>query len=109
MAYSEDLAKRMRLELRRTPGLEEKKMFGGIGFLVHGNMACGVHAQDLIVRLGAAEYESALKKPHVKVFDMTGRPMTGWIVVKPGGYASKEALQGWIRRGVKFANSLPPK
>ena len=55
-------------------------MFGGIGFLVNGNMACGVHGQDLIVRLGTADYEAALKKPHVKVFDMTGRPMSGWIV-----------------------------
>ncbi|MFN2119118.1 MAG: TfoX/Sxy family protein, partial [Anaerolineales bacterium] len=60
-------------------------MFGGIGFLVNGNMACGVHRDSLIVRLGTAEYEAALKRPHVKVFDMTGRPMKGWITVSAPG------------------------
>lgn len=109
MAYSEELATRMRAELGRARGLQEKKLFGGIGFLVNGNMACGVHGQDMLVRLGTADYEAALKMPHVKVFDMTGRPMTGWIVVEKGGYKSKEALQHWILKSIKFAKSPPPK
>ena len=109
MAYSEKLAIRMRAELGRARGLQEKKMFGGIGFLVNGNMACGVHGQNLIVRLGTADFEAALKKPHVKVFNMTGRPMSGWIFVERPGYQSKEALQRWIAISIKFAKSLPPK
>ena len=109
MAYSEELATRMRAELGRARGLQEKKLFGGIGFLLNGNMACGVHGQGMIVRLGTADYEAALKMPHVKVFDMTGLPMTGWIVVEKAGYKSKQALQHWIRKSTKSAKSLPPK
>jgi TfoX/Sxy family transcriptional regulator of competence genes len=109
MAYSEELAIRLRAALRQTRGLEEKKMFGGIGFLVNGNMACGVHGQNLIVRLGSAEYEAALQRPHVKVFDMSGRPMSGWIFVEKDGYASEAALKAWIEKSLKLARSLPPK
>ena len=109
MAYSEGLAIRMRAELGRARGLQEKKLFGGIGFLVNGNMACGVHGQNMLVRLGTADYEAALKMPHVKVFDMTGRPMKGWIFVEKRGYEAKEALRRWIVKSVEFAKSLPPK
>ena len=109
MAYSEELAIRMRAELGRARGLQEKKMFGGIGFLVNGNMACGVHGQNLIVRLGTADYEAALKKPHVKIFNMTGRPMSGWIFVERPGYQSKAALQRWMAISIQYAKSLPPK
>lgn len=88
---------------------EEKSLFGGIGFLIHGNMACGVNKQDLIVRLGEADFDEALKKPGVRIFDFSGRPMKGWIMVSSSGYASDKQLQGWIDKAVAHAKSLPPK
>ncbi len=109
MAYDEGLAQRMREAIADTAGLEEKKMFGGIGFLIDGNMACGVHRDAMIVRVGPDEHADALARPHTRVFDITGRPMTGWVLVEPGGYESDQQLQGWVRRGVDFARSLPPK
>ena len=109
MAYDERVALRVRMELGELPGWEEKKMFGGVGFIVLGNMAVGVLGSDLIVRVGAAEYAQTLAQPHVKVFDMTGRPMTGWVLVSPGGYEAEEDLRRWIDQGVTFALSLPPK
>jgi TfoX/Sxy family transcriptional regulator of competence genes len=109
MAYDEELAKRMRTNLKSQRGVAEKKMFGGIGFLVNGNMACGVHKQELIVRLGDDDFEWALLQPNVRIFDMTGKPMKGWILVSSSGYASDKSLQGWIKKGVAFASSLPPK
>jgi TfoX/Sxy family transcriptional regulator of competence genes len=109
MPYNEDLAKRIRAHLGQLHGLEEKSMFGGIGFLVNGNMACGVHRDSLIVRLDAAAYAAALKQPHVKVFDMTGRPMKGWITVSAGGYSTVRGLGKWLDKSIEFAKSLPPK
>ncbi len=109
MALNGELAARMRAQLRSKKGIVEKKMFGGIGFLVNGNMACGVNKQDLIVRLGDADFDQALKQPHVRVFDMGGRPMKGWIMVSSDAYASENALRGWIEKGIAFAGSLPPK
>ncbi len=109
MAYNEALANRMRTYLKAKRGIAEKKMFGGVGFLVNGNMACGVNQRDLIVRLGEEDFEKALKQPGVRVFDMTGRPMKGWIMVKPEGCASEQALQGWIEKGLSYAKTLPAK
>jgi TfoX/Sxy family transcriptional regulator of competence genes len=109
MAFNQELAKQIRTQLGKLRGLEEKSMFGGVGFLVNGNMACGVHRDSLILRLGAAEYEAALEQPHVKVFDMTGRPMTGWVTIGPDGYSNKKSLSRWLNQSVKFAQSLPPK
>jgi len=109
MAYNEQLARRMRLRLKAVRGAVEKNMFGGIGFLVNGNMACGVNKQDLIVRLDDHDFEAAVKRPHVRVFNMTGRPMKGWIMVSSGGYASDAALRGWIDKAITHARSLPPK
>lgn len=85
MAYDEGLAQRIREILSESPGYEEKKMFGGIGFLLHGNMACSVIREDLIVRVGAENYTAALQLPNVELFDITGRAMTGWVVVKRAG------------------------
>jgi hypothetical protein len=84
-------------------------MFGGIEFLLQGNMACGVRNEQLIVRVGTERYEGALARPEVAVFDMTGRPMKGWVTVGPGGYASDAALEEWVQQGVDFALALPPK
>ena len=109
MAYDEGLAQRIRDVLGERPGLVEKKMFGGIGFMVRGNMACGVHKDALIVRVGPEGYEEALAKPHTKPFDITGRPMKGWVMVTPDGYESDEALEDWVQRGLDFALSLPAK
>lgn len=82
MAYDEELDQRVRAILGAMLGLEVKKTFGGVGYLLHGNTACGVHGERLIVRLPAADYEGALSQPHVFVFDLTGRPMRGWITVE---------------------------
>jgi hypothetical protein len=91
------------------PGYVEKKMFGGVGFMLQGNMACGVNGADLIVRVGAERYESALAEPHTRPFDMTGRPMKGWVVVTAKGYEADENLREWVQQGVEYALGLPPK
>ena len=109
MAYDEGLAGRIRQALSGSPEIVEKKMFGGIGYLLNGNMACGVNGDALIVRVGPEAYKSALAEPYTAVFDLTGRPMTGWVVVKADGIASDEALQGWVERGLAFARTLPAK
>jgi TfoX/Sxy family transcriptional regulator of competence genes len=109
VAYNEGLAQRVREVLGDQPGLVEKKMFGGVGFLVQGNMACGVNKEDLIVRVGPERYEGALAEAHTRPFDMTGRPMTGWVVVTATGYASDAELARWVQEGLAFALSLPAK
>jgi TfoX/Sxy family transcriptional regulator of competence genes len=109
MAYDEQLAHRIRSILDPVPGLVEKKMFGGVGYLVGGNMACGVNGDRLIVRMSETDYQDALLQPHVHVFDMTGRPMKGWVTVAPSGINSDQDLRGWVERGLRFAQGLPPK
>jgi TfoX/Sxy family transcriptional regulator of competence genes len=109
VAYNEELAKQIRARLEKHRTLKEKKMFGGVGSLVNGNMACGVHKQDLIVRLSERDFGAALKQANVRIFDMTGRPMKGWIMVSADGYRSEKALDGWIQKGMAFARSLPAK
>jgi TfoX/Sxy family transcriptional regulator of competence genes len=109
MAFSEELAERIRRQLARRKGIEEKKMFGGIGFLLHGNLLVGVWKESLIVRLGPEEGEEALKEAHVSEFDITGRPMKGWVLVEAEGVTGDHQLRGWIRRAVKFVGKLPAK
>ena len=109
MAYDQALAFRVRSHLTGTPLLVEKKMFGGIGFLVQGNMACGVHGDNLIVRLDPQDYQSALSRQHVRLFDMTGKPMKGWIFVLPEGVRTEEELAGWVQVGLEYAGRLPAK
>lgn len=84
MAYDEGLAHRVGEILGDLPGLVEKKMFGGVGFMLHGNMACGIHKENLIVRVGPEKYETALNSPHTRPFDITGKPMKGWVKEKYG-------------------------
>lgn len=84
-------------------------MFGGVGFMLQGNMSVGVNKDDLIVRVCPERFEELIGRPHVRPFDMTGRPMKGWIMVSAGGYESDEDLQEWVEEGVEFALSLPPK
>lgn len=109
MAYDKGLAQRLNETLASVPGIVEKKMFGGIGCLVGGNMACGIIGDDLIVRVGPERYEEALQQRHARPFDFTGRPMKGWIMVSPEGYESDSQLQDWVEQGLEFAYSLPPK
>jgi hypothetical protein len=109
MAYNQSLARRARDEMEGLPGLTEKKMFGGVGFLLWGNMACGVYGEDFIVRVGNVGYADAMSQPHTKFFDITGKPMSGWIMVEPAGIASEADLRRWIDLGVTFALTLPPK
>ena len=110
MAYDEALAERIRELLVPREAVTERKMFGGIGFMLAGNMACGVSSGgELIVRLDPEEYEKAVAEPQVRAFDMTGRPMRGWILVAPEGVESDEELAGWVDAGADFAASLPPK
>ena len=108
MAYNLKLAERIRDQLEGMPYVE-KKMFGGVGYLLHGNMACGVIQDDLIVRIDPQEQPALLKKPHVKLFDMTGRPMKGWLVVEPDGIKTAKQLGTWVKLGVEFAMTLPAK
>jgi TfoX/Sxy family transcriptional regulator of competence genes len=109
MAFSETLAERIRQALARKKGVEEKKMFGGVGFLLNGNMLVGVWKDSLIVRLGDDQGEDALKEPHVGEFNITGRAMKGWVLVAPEGVADDSRLKGWILRAVKFVGKLPAK
>jgi hypothetical protein len=109
MAYDEKLAERVRDLLEGEPGLAEKKMFGGLAFLLHGNMAVGVSGDALMVRLPADENEAALAEPGARPFEMTGRPMKGWILVDPPGHKKGKDLRRWVGRGTAFARTFPPK
>jgi len=109
MAFSEALADRIRQRLARRKGVEEKKMFGGVGFLLHGNMLVGVWKDSLIVRLGPDKGEAAQREPHVKEFDITGRAMKGWVLVGPEGIEDDEQLTAWIGRATRFVRALPAK
>jgi len=108
MAYNEKLAERIRSELSGIPFVE-KKMFGGVGFLIHGNMACGIHQEDMIVRVKPEKHEKLLQKPHAKPFDTMGKPMKGWLMVEPEGCKTKKQMSAWVKEGVEFALTLPPK
>jgi hypothetical protein len=109
MAYDEGLATRVRDLLGDHPGLAEKKMFGGLAFLLDGNMACGVRGHDLIVRVAADAAEATLREPGTRPFDLTGRPMKGWLLVDADGHAEDDDLRRWVDRGLAYATSLPPK
>ena len=108
MAYNLKFAERIKVELEGIPFVE-KKMFGGVGFLLHGNMACGVIDDGLIVRVKPEEQADLLKRANAKPFDFSGKPMKGWLVVEAEGYKTKKQLSEWIKLGVEFALTLPPK
>jgi len=108
MGFNEVLAERIRHNLARRKNVEEKKMFGGVGFLLNGNLLVGVWKDSLCVRLGPDQAEEALREPHVKEFDITGKPMKGWVLVEPGG-VEDDLLSGWIGRAMKFVGALPAK
>jgi TfoX/Sxy family transcriptional regulator of competence genes len=109
MPFDETLAARIRQRLARKKGVEEKKMFGGVGFLLNGNLLIGVWKDSLCVRLGPDQAEQALSEPHVREFDITGKPMKGWVLVEPEGVEDDDQLKGWIERALKFVKALPKK
>ena len=109
MAYDEQLVDRVRNVLVRHEGLAEKKMFGGLTFMLRGNMCCGVDKDNLMIRVGPDQYVQVLAEPYARPMDFTGRPLRGMVYVGPDGYRSDEALVKWVQRGVDFALSLPPK
>jgi hypothetical protein len=109
MAYDEDLAARVRERLARTRGIEEKRMFGGVVFLLDGHILVGVWKDSLIARLGPDAGEAALREPHVGAFDVTGKAMTGWVLVAAEGVAEDEPLADWIERARAFVETLPAK
>lgn len=110
MTYDPDFAHRVREQLAEEAGVSEKAMFGGLAFLLHGNMAVGLSGGgELMVRVGPDGTDAALARPHTRLFDMTGRPMKGWILVAPQGVRTKRQLAAWVSRGVDFARTLPPK
>jgi TfoX N-terminal domain len=108
MAFDENLAARIRDALARKKGIEEKKMFGCVCLLHNGNALVGVWKNRLIARLSPDEGESALREPHVRAFDITGRPMRNWVAVEPEG-VENDQLKGWIERALKFVKALPAK
>jgi len=109
MAYDEAVAGRIRNALAGATDVVEKKMFGGIAFMVRGNMCCGVIGDRLMLRVGPDGYEAALSRSHARPMDFTGRPMKGMVYVEPAGFASDGDLKTWIERAMEFTLSLPAK
>ncbi|MGE4594505.1 MAG: TfoX/Sxy family protein [Gammaproteobacteria bacterium] len=109
MAYDEGTAERLRELFEIIPFSIERKMFGSLGFMVHGHMACGVINDQLMVRVGKAQYEVVLKEPFVKEMDFTGRALTGFIYVEPEGFESDEELEGWVSLSLAYVLTLPAK
>jgi TfoX/Sxy family transcriptional regulator of competence genes len=109
MAYSKSLAARIRERLARRNGVAEKRMFGGIAFMLYGNMLVGVWKDSLIVRLGPDEGQKALAQANVSKFDITDRPMKGWVLVQPDGIENDGQLGDWIERAARFVATLPAK
>ena len=109
MAYDEGLAQRIREELQDHPNMEEKKMFGGLCFMVNRHMCCGIVRDKLMARVGPENYETNLDKEYAEPMDFTGKPMKGMIYIKPDGLKSDEDLNEWLTVCLNFVESLPPK
>ena len=110
MAYDEDLANRIRELVSSEHGVSEQRMFGGLAFLVNGNMSVSASGQGgLLLRIDPAETDALLRRPHASPFQMRGRAMQGWLRVDPEGVRTKRQLERWVARGVAYARSLPSK
>lgn len=111
MAYDETLAQRVRDALAACagPGITERRMFGGLAFMLDGNMCCCVTEPGLMTRVGPDAYAAALAQPHAGLMDLTGRPMRGWVLVAPAGLATDAGLSEWIGRATAFTTTLPAK
>jgi len=108
MAYDEALAERIRERVQGVAGITEKKMFGGLGFMTHGNMTVGVSGDDLIARINPDDTDAALAQPGVRIFDLSARPIRGWIMVA-GESLDDDVLDRWVAQSSAFVASLPPK
>jgi len=109
MTYDRRLAERVRVALKGQRGLTEKEMFGGIGFMLRGNMTCGVLEADLIVRVGPERHDATMLRRHVQPFLIRGSPAKGWVRVQPAGTRSKAQLQFWVEAALSTARRLPSK
>lgn len=109
MAYDEELGKRIKSVLEETTAFEEVKLFGGVGYMIRRNMACGVHKDMLVVRLEKEHYDRDIQLPITQPFDITGREMRGWMLVSPQGVEKEADLRHWVQTGVEFALTLPAK
>jgi len=109
MAYNEELDQRIKKIVSRWKGTGSKKMFGGVCHLLNGNMFCGVHKDFLILRLGEEPAHEALKQPCARPFDITGKPMKGWVMIARDGYDNDPELKAWLNQAKTFARSLPAK
>lgn len=109
MAFDTGLAERIRDALQGRPGVTEKQMFGGLAFMHGGYMCVGIQGQTLMARVGPAQHASALREPHCRIMDFTGRPMKGYVYVDPPGFETDAALQRWVDRCCAFVQSLPPR
>lgn len=109
MAYDEGVAERLREAYMSLPDVAEKKMFGGIAFMVGGHMSCGVVNDTLMVRVGPDQYDAALRRPHARQMDFTGKPLKGFVYVAPEGFEDDKHLQSWVEMSLAFVCSLPPK
>jgi TfoX/Sxy family transcriptional regulator of competence genes len=109
MAFDETLAQRIRTILAADARLTERRMFGGVAFMIGGNMAVGIVRDDLMVRVGPDGHDAALAEPHARPMDFGGRPSRGMVYVGPDGTASDVDLERWVQTGVAFAGSLPAK
>lgn len=109
MPYDETLATRVRGYLGGRPTVVEKKMFGGLSFMLGGNLCVGILEDTLIARVGPDQYEDALEQPHAGPFDFTGRPMRGWVRVQPEGIDFEKDLEDWVDRALEFVETLPKK
>ncbi len=109
MAYSEALAKRVREVLADRSGVVEKKMFGGLAFMVDGNMCCGIVGDELMLRVGKDRYEQVLSSPHARAMDFTGKPLAGMVYISTGGLRTGDSLSQWVACALDFVSTLPPK
>lgn len=109
MAYNNEIADEIRAIIGKHPGLSEREMFGGIAFMINGNMAVGVSGDELMVRVGKDAHDEMVALPGAATFDKSARPMRGWLNVTSEGFATEDDFKAWIGRGVSFAESLPKK
>jgi TfoX/Sxy family transcriptional regulator of competence genes len=109
MTYDEKLAERIRRVIPPTGNIVEKKMFGGVAFLLDGKMFVGITDKDLMVRVGPDAYEAALARPHVRPMDFTGRPLTGYVYVSAAGSRTDAAVTDWVAQAMRFVGALPMK
>jgi len=109
MAYDKRLSDEIRARIGDRPDVTEKEMFGGVAFMVGGNMAVGVSGDGLMVRVGKDAHDEAVARPGARIFDLSARPMRGWVVVSPEGFPTDAGLDAWIQQGVAYAESLAAK